>query len=129
MISTLPEPQRHPAWPDIEHMLRPALSEPGHELFDPSIDVVWIAYEGQTIFAAATSRLRNDGTAELRLAGGVRHRDWVAALDEGVTEWARLCGALSLVMRGRKGWGRYARPFGWVVSGFDDGQQIFTKEL
>lgn len=129
IVSSLPEPERHAFWPDVERILKPALTD-DQEVFDPAIDTAWVAYSGEVIFGAATTRLRTDGIAELRLAGGARHREWVGPLDEAVTAWARLCGAHRLTMRGRKGWARYARAFGWAATDPDDeGKLVFEKVL
>lgn len=129
-VSTLPEGDAHPAFPGILRLLERARTNPAHDVFDPAIDTLWIAFEGPTIFGAATTRLTTDGIAELRLAAGTRHREWIALLDSDVTAWARLCQARRLTMVGRKGWARYARAFGWVVRGQDEeGKSIFTKEL
>lgn len=128
-LSHLPDAHLREDWPIIEALLRPALSEPDDELFDPASDVAWAIYEDATLYAAATTRLRTDGIAELRLAGGTRLRDWIGLLDEAVTDWARLCGATALNMRGRKGWGRFAAACGWDCLGMDEGKMLFTKEL
>lgn len=94
---------------------------------------MWIAFEGPTVFAAATTILWDDGEAELRLAGGCRHKEWVRPLDETVSAWAKSAGADRLTMRGRKGWARYARELGWVALGelAEDGRtgRIYQKEL
>lgn len=128
IISYVPDPQARPDWPVIEAMLAPALS--GNELFDPAIDVVWIAYDSRTLFGAATTRLRADGIAELRLVGGARFREWIGPVEEMVSDWARRCGSPKLTSRGRKGWGRFARPFGWVDLGTDDeNKMLFEKVL
>lgn len=125
-VSYLPEPEQHPLWPEIESLLQPATE--GREVLHPA-DVVWIAFEGPTLFAAATSRLFDDGTAQLRLAGGCRHKEWAEQLSDTVSAWAKAAGANRLTGRGRKGWARYARAFGWDASGADDGRLLFEKDL
>lgn len=127
-VSHLPDPQARQDWPVIERMLTPALS--GDDLLDPAIDVVWIAYDSQTLFGAVTTRLRTDGIAELRLVGGARFREWIGPVEEMVSEWARNCGSPKLISRGRKGWGRFAAAFGWVALGTDDeNKMLFEKVL
>jgi hypothetical protein len=128
-LSYLPDAERHPLWPDLYRLLKPAADYGGIPVKDED-ELVWIAYDGPTVFGAATTLLWDDGEAELRIAGGARFREWMGLLDEAVSAWARDCGAKKLTMRGRKGWVRYARTFGWVVLGTDhDGLTIFEKEL
>jgi hypothetical protein len=125
----LPEPEEHPLWSHIKELLEPAAKYGGIPIRD-SDEFVWIAFDGPTVFAAATTLLWNDGEAELRLAGGARHKEWIGPLHEAVSDWAKRSGATRLTMRGRKGWGRYARPFGWVALGTDhDGLTIYEKAL
>lgn len=115
LVSYLPDPENHYLWPAIEDMLKPAGDYP------PRADdeFVWVAFEGSTIFAAGTTLLCGDD-AQIRMCAGVRHRDWVEQAEQAVSAWARQCGAKRLTMRGRKGWARYLRAFGWVASQSDE---------
>lgn len=128
IVSYLPEPEQHPLWPDIKAMLKPAADYGEIPIFDDG-ECLWIAFEGPILFAAGTTLLWNDGEAEIRLCGGARHREWVGQALELVETWARLAGANRLTMRGRKGWGRYVRSFGWVALGCEDGKQLYEKVL
>lgn len=125
-VSYLPDAHLHPLWSGIERILAPASDG---DVFDPAIDVVWIAYEGPTLWGACTTRLRTDGVARLRLMGGRRFKEWMGELDRIVTAWARDCGAPMIVMTGRKGWSRFADTYGWTVTGTDDGKINFEKQL
>ena len=108
-------------------MLAPATEA---DTFDPEIDVCWLAYEDGIAFGAVTTRLRTDGVAELRLVGGHEFRRWIGPAEAVVCEWAREAGASRLISRGRKGWVRLARTFGWVPLGTDDeGKETFEKPL
>ena len=108
--------------------------EPGvfgdFEVFEPG-DIVWMIFDGTVAYGAAITRLLHGGDeAELRLAGGARFSEWIGPLDETVTAWARDCGAYRLTMRGRKGWKRFAKRYGWTDLGqADDGLTIFAKDL
>ena len=127
-VSSLPNAGNREDWPIVEAILTRAKGP--DEVFDPAIDVVWIAYVGSTIFGAATTRLRTDGIAELRLIGGSRFREWIGPLDEMVSAWARLCEAPKLISRGRKGWSRFGRELGWVRLSLDDENKTnFEKVL
>ena len=123
IVSYLPDPERHPLWEGIKGLLERAGDSPVEN------ELVWIAYDGPILFGAGTTLLYDDGEAEIRLCGGFRHREWVNQALEIVELWARNCGAVKLTMRGRKGWGRYMRPFGWVALGVDDGKHTFEKVL
>ena len=123
IVSYLPDAETHRLWPQIRALLEPAAKFGSVEV-ECSNQVVWIAHEGGTIHAAATTLLYDNGSAELRLAGGHRHRDWAPQLSETVSAWARSAGATRLTMKGRRGWARYAHRLGWVAHG-----TIYEKEL
>lgn len=127
-VSYLPDASAHRLWPQIRALLKPAADYGSVNVDDPE-QLVWIAYENGTVFAAATTLLWADGEAELRLAGGCRHKEWCGELSNIVSEWARNAGARKLVGRGRKGWGRYARLFGWVVTGTEGEDTLYEKDL
>lgn len=128
-LAWLPEPERHPLYPEIVRLLEPAAKLGGVPVREPG-DLVWLIYAGPVLLAAVTTLLWDDGVAEVRLAGGARHRDWATALDETMTRWARASGAKRLTMRGRKGWDRYARQHKWNAAGKDRrGHTIYEKEL
>ena len=126
-ISSLPDAHCREDWPQIEAILSTAVD--ADTVHDPAIDVVWIAYVGSTIFGAATTRLRSDGIAELRLIGGARFREWIGPLDEAVTGWARLCGSPKVISRGRKGWARFNRAFGWAATAQDNEHKIMFEKV
>jgi hypothetical protein len=128
IVSYLPDPESHPLWNEIMELLRPAAEYGGIGVRDDD-ELVWIAFDGSTIFAAATACPAGD-EAQIRLAGGARHREWIEDFDGQVSAWARRNGAARLTMRGRKGWARYARAFGWGLCGTDeDGLTIYEKAL
>lgn len=127
-ILHLPDAVTHHLWPAISAILEPAAE--GDEVFNPASDVLWLAVENKIVWGAATTRLMEDGTAELRLVAGARFREWIGPMDGLIEQWARKCGAHKLVTFGRKGWVRLARTFGWVVQGQDtDGKWTFEKRL
>ena len=128
IVSYLPNPVQHPLWESIKALLKPAADFGDIPIRDDD-ELVWIAFEGTVLFAAATTLLWDDGEAELRLAGGYRHRDWIQQMDEVVSKWARDAGASRLTMRGRRGWTRYAARFGWEPLGTEDGRQLYEKVL
>ena len=109
-------------------MLKPAADYGGIPVRDED-ELVWVAFEGATIFAAFTTLLWNDGEAEFSLAGGTRLNEWIHLIDEAVSKWARDAGASRLTMRGRRGWARFAKRFGWVATGTEDEKQLFEKAL
>lgn len=127
-VSYLPEATEHPLWPQIRALLKPA-ADYGSIPVDDEGQIVWIAHENGTVFAAITTLLWNDGEAELRLAGGCRHKEWAKPLSETVSAWAKSAGAKKLTGRGRKGWARYARECGWAVTGTDGEDTLYEKDL
>jgi hypothetical protein len=96
-------------------------------VLDPN-ELVWIAYDGPTLFGAGTTVLMLDGEARIIACGGFDHKRWIKQAEAVVSAWARDCGARTLTMRGRMGWARYFRA-GWAVSKRDDGQFDYSKEL
>jgi len=126
IVSYLPEPEQHPLWSAIKRLLD-AASE-GEFTFVPG-ELVWIAHEDGIVFGAGTAAPVDDHTAAILACGGTRHREWVEQAQAAVSAWARMNGATKLTMRGRKGWGRSLRPFGWAACGTEDGQTIFEKDL
>lgn len=123
-VSLLPQAVSFHLWPAIEAMLKPA-----GEGFDPDTDLVWVIFENGTLYGAATTRLRDDHVAEVQMIGGARFKDWMAPLDEILTDWAGTVGATKILACGRKGWARFNRAFGWVASGQDGDQIMFEKVL
>ena len=124
IVAYLPEPHKHPLWNDIQRLLDPRQE---YGPVDPFDEMVWIAFDEKTLFGAGTTLLY-DTHAEIRLCGGFRHREWVWEALRIVEAWARDAGASRLTMRGRKGWGRYMRPFGWGVSR-DGDKWHYCKDL
>lgn len=128
LICWLPDPTYHPLWNGIHALLEPAAKLGGCEVLDDN-DLVWIAIDGPTIVAAATTRLLKDGQAEIKNVGGGHMRDWFAPFEATLCAWARDCGADTFISRGRKGWGRLNAPLGWAVTGEEDGRTLYEKAL
>ena len=126
IVSYLPEPEQHPLWEGIKELLRPAVTD--GEILDPG-ELVWIAIDGTTIVGAGTTAQIDDTTAAILAVGGTRHRDWIEQAEAAVSAWAQSNGATKLTMRGRKGWARYFRAFGWAVTGTENGQTVYEKDL
>jgi hypothetical protein len=61
----------------------------------------------------------------LLCVAGKRFREWIGPMEAEMCAWGRLCGARRFVSRGRKGWARLARAFGWVALANND----FQKDL
>jgi hypothetical protein len=125
IVSYLPEPTKHPLWNDILRLIERGTDEGVSPLEDN--ELVWIAFEGQTLFAAGTIALI-DGDAWLLAVGGFEHRRWLETALEVAANWARDCGSKRLRMRGRRGWARSFRALGWDCSQEGD-KWLYTKEL
>jgi len=114
ILAYLPEPQQHPLWNEIRKLIESATDE-GVNPLDPD-ELVWIAFEGTTLFGVATTVLLTNGEAQVLTCSGFEHRRWIGEAERLVTLWARDCGARKITMRGRMGWARYFRAFGWDCS-------------
>jgi hypothetical protein len=125
IVAYLPEPDKHPLWTDIQRLLDPKQK---FDPVDPTDELVWIAFDGTTLFGAGTTLLYDDH-AEIRLCGGFNHREWVNEAEALVTRWAQKCGVPKLTMQGRKGWSRYFANCGWRVSSSDDDKFFYEKDL
>ena len=126
IVSYLPNPESHPLWNGIRELLKPACED---EVLSPG-EIVWIAYDGPTLFGAGTTALAEDErTAVIVACGGHRHREWVHEALRIVEAWARDAGASRLTMRGRRGWARYVRALGWDATGTEGNKQIYEKDL
>jgi hypothetical protein len=128
VICWLPEPERHHLWPAIYALLEPAAKIGGVPVLEEH-DLVWLAIDGPTILAAATTRLLKDGQAEIKHVGGGRMKDWFGPFEATLCAWARGCGATAFISRGRKGWGRLNTPLGWAVIGEEAGLTLYEKAL
>ena len=127
LVSTLPEPERHPLWPGIHRLLAKAAARLGSaHVWEPD-DLLWIVIDDQEIVAVLSSRLLVDGTAEIVNGSGHRAAQWVRPMDEKLCQWARAAGAPAIICRGRKGWGRLGRGLGWKVVGRDGAAMVFRK--
>lgn len=126
-IVHLPDPESHPVWPDIKELLTPAARRGGIEPYSEG-DVLWLAVEGGTVYAAMVTKFCNE-TAEIICLAGTRMTDWLPDWARIFEEYGRAAGAVMLECRGRKGWARYAERFGWVFSHNDDGVPVYTKDL
>lgn len=124
IVAYLPEPHKHPLWNDIERLLRSGTDE-GINVLDDG-EIVWIAFEDQTLFAAGTVVLVGD-EAWLLAVGGFEHRRWLETALNVATNWATDCGAKALRMRGRRGWGRAFRALGWDCS--QDGDKWLYEKV
>jgi hypothetical protein len=129
IVSTLPEPERHPLWPGIYRLLQGAAARFGSPHVWEAEDLLWIVIDDRQIVAVLSTRLLEDGTAEIVNGGGHRAAEWVPLMDEKICEWARASGARSISCRGRKGWGRLSKGLGWDVTGHDMDIVIFEKVM
>lgn len=126
-VGYFPEAEQSPYWEAIKALLEPAAKLGNIEVKEEP-DLVWVAADNGTVWAAFTARLVGK-VLEIRCGGGTRLQDWIYEADEAFTDFGRTCNADRLELRGRKGWGRFAQRFGWVLDRFEDTSPVFKKEL
>ena len=127
-IAYLPDAENTSHWEAIEDLLKPA-AEMGGIKPKEAEDLIWIAIERGRVWAAFTVRLVGR-VLEIRCAGGGRLFDWVAPCEATLTDFARDCGSKALELRGRRGWSRWARKFGWKYDRDDErGSPVFRKDI
>ena len=111
------DPENHPLWDGILALLEMAGQRFDCPAWSPG-ETVWVAIDGAQIIAAATTRLLENGDAELVNVGGVKMRKWLIPWEAMICEWARLNGAKKIISGGdggsRRGWWRFVRPLGWT---------------
>lgn len=128
LISYLPEPEKHPLWDGIKALLQTAADRGGFRVWDNG-DLVWLAIDDGIIIGAATTRLLTNGNTELMHVAGTRFKEWVPQMEHIICEWSRNCGAYAVQSRGRNGWQRLNKSWGWEVIGKRDGLTLYEKEL
>lgn len=126
-ISFLPEAEQSPLWEGIRKLLEPAAQIGGIKPKD-ELDLIWIAHEGGTVWAAFTVALMGE-RLDIACAGGTRLKDWLEPFEATMTAFGLSCGAKELALTGRKGWGRWAKRFGWKLDGELNGKPVYVKDL
>ncbi|MDE2428181.1 MAG: hypothetical protein KGM99_05600 [Burkholderiales bacterium] len=128
VISWLPDPENHPLWDDIKALLQTAADRGGFRVWDDG-DLVWLAIDNGVVIGAATTRHLNNGNTELMHVAGTRFKEWVPEMESIICEWSRKLGANAVQSRGRSGWQRLNKSWGWEVIGKRDGLTLYEKEL
>ncbi len=126
-VGYFPDAEQSPHWEAIKRLLEPAAKLGDIEVKEEP-DLVWVATDNGTVWAAFTARLVGK-VLEIRCGGGTRLHDWIYQADEAFTEFGKTCKANRLELRGRTGWGRFAQRYGWTLDRFENGVPVFKKEL
>jgi hypothetical protein len=118
-------------WPLAREMIKSAFDRTGLSDFGETekevlsgLQLLWIAWNGEKIEAAATTQLIKVGSRKIcvLVACGGKHRErWVPLLD-GIEDYARKEGCAGMRIYGRKGWER-------ALSGYHARHVILQKEL
>lgn len=100
-------------WPHVEPLLRPAIEDVGLNNFEDieeailiGCGLVWIAWDGEKIAAAASTTLQRIGSdliCVLTACGGKGMGDWLPLLKK-IEDYAKAEGCTSLRIFGRRGW-------------------------
>jgi hypothetical protein len=126
------DPQRvHEVWPKVAHLIERAVRRTG---LSHSADIeydtlhgdglLWLACDGDSVKAAATTVLTETDTAKvciLTACGGAGRADWLPLLAQ-IEAYARAEGCACVRIFGRKGWAR-------VLADYRMEHVILTKEL
>jgi len=130
MIETgwLPDPEIWHLWPETLALLETAASR-GRCAAWVDGDLLWVAIERGKVLGVATTRLLDDGRAELKHVAGCQAARWRGKLEAQICEWARGHKCPAIVSRGRVGWWPIVREMGWQMVGNDDGLTLFEKDL
>jgi hypothetical protein len=126
------DPQRvHEIWPHVSRLLKMACRRTELSAFaDIEADILagrsllWIAWNGRTVEAAAATILINSGIGKvciITVCGGADMKRWLPLIDQ-IEIYARAEGCKRIRIFGRKGWLR-------VLEGYKEKHIIMDKEL
>jgi hypothetical protein len=118
-------------WPHVEPLLRPAIEDVGLNNFEDieesiliGCGLVWIAWDGEKICAAASTTLQRIGSdiiCVLTACGGKDMQQWLPLI-AGIEKYARAEGCKALRIFGREGWLR-------ALDGYQKRAIVIDKEL
>jgi hypothetical protein len=118
-------------WPHVEPLLRPAIQNVGLSDFDDIASeiltggaLVWIAWDGEKIAAAASTTLQRigpDSICVLTACGGQKMDSWLSLLGK-IEDYAKAEGCKALRIFGREGWLR-------VLDGYQKTAIVIEKEF
>jgi hypothetical protein len=121
----------HKVWPLVRNLIYEAMRRGGLSSFGPVEETVlsgrgllWLAWDGQIIHAAAVTTLSATEwrkVCEIVACGGKDMRRWIELI-EGIEKFARAEGATATRIIGRKGWAR-------VLRGYRAKRVVLEKEL
>lgn len=130
LVCVAPAEIRH-LWPHVEPLLKAAISRTGLSAFQDIEDdvlfgnaLVWLAWNGETIEAAASTALQktDDGLVCLITAcGGSDMKRWLPLLEK-IEQFAKAEGCKRTRIIGRKGWLN-------VLNGYEEKAVIMDREL
>lgn len=114
------DPERiHEIWPHAKDMIlsagrRTGLSDPEYTEFEllRGEQLLWLAWDGKAIKAAASTQLLNN-VCNITACGGKDMRSWVSLFPR-LEAYAKSEGC-KLRISGRMGWARVLKPFGFKV--------------
>lgn len=118
-------------WPHVEPLLRPAIEVVGLNNFEDieegilnGCGLVWIAWDGERIAAAASTTLQRIGSdlvCVLTACGGRGMDQWLQLLGR-IEDYAKAEGCKALRIFGREGWQR-------VLDGYERKAVVLEKAL
>lgn len=108
-------------WPDVALMLLPAARRGGDSIYQVEADLraglaqLWLTMHAGEPVAAMVTRIDGD-TLEVWLAGGAVLSGSVPFLETAI-EASKAAGTTNGRIKGRKGWARVLRDYGWRSQG------------
>jgi hypothetical protein len=118
-------------WPHVQGKIRAAIERTGLSSFDDieadvlaGMQLVWVAWDGRNILAAATTHLGDNGSrkvCEIVACGGEDRSKWLPLIAK-IEEYASNEGCSSTRIIGRAGWER-------VLDGYRREYVILEKPL
>lgn len=125
IITAVPSEALDVVWGDVERLLKKSVdisrgkyrTEDIYSGVEMGAYGLWLALdEGEPVAAITTRIIQYPGGARalaMDWIGGAKMKDWLPALQETMTQYAKDSQCTHLEGYGRKAWGRWLEKYGW----------------